>query len=229
MARGMDPSTAVEGHRRMRARWSTGRIEAFSDGVIAIAITLLVLEIGVETEDLAHPWEALADEWPSYLAYVTSFLTIGSVWLAHHGLFSRLRAVDAVLMRMNILLLMAVSFLPFPTRLMAEALRESTDAERAAVIVYGAVALAIEFLLVTMWRYAVSRPDLMPKEERPPPRPVVRRRSALSVAGYALAILVGFLLVPEIAAFAFLAVAARSIFAAEGDVRITFAPLGGDR
>jgi uncharacterized membrane protein len=82
----------------MRQRWSTGRVEAFSDGVFAIAITLLVLEIGIDAGELEHPWQALADEWPSYLAYETSFLTIGSVWLAHHGLFSRLRSVDPVLM-----------------------------------------------------------------------------------------------------------------------------------
>ena len=98
-------------------RWSTSRVEAFSDGVIAIAITLLVLEIGVDPGALAEPWRALADQWPSYLAYVTSFLTVGSVWLAHHSLFSRLREVDATLMRLNIALLMLVSFLPFPTQL----------------------------------------------------------------------------------------------------------------
>ena len=100
-----------------------GRLEAFSDGVLAIAITLLVLEIKIEPPGFEHLWRALADEWPSYLAYVTSFLTIGGVWLAHHALFERLSAIDPVLMRLNILLLMAVSFLPFPTALMAEALQ----------------------------------------------------------------------------------------------------------
>ena len=124
----------------MSQRWSTSRVEAFSDGVFAIAITLLVLEIKIEPDQFEHLWRALADEWPAYLAYVTSFFTIGGVWLAHHGLFSRLEAIDPVLMRMNILLLMAVSFLPFPTALMAESLKASESAERAAVIVYGGVA-----------------------------------------------------------------------------------------
>ena len=78
-------------------RWETGRVEAFSDGVFAIAITLLVLEIRIDPAHFDHLWRALADEWPSYLAYVTSFLTVGGVWLAHHGLFSRLRYVDPVL------------------------------------------------------------------------------------------------------------------------------------
>src|SRR3954452_2916960 len=104
--------------------WSTGRVEAFSDGVLAIAITLLVLEIKIDPSELDVPWRAFVHEWPAYLAYVTSFLTIGGVWLAHHALFSRLRAVDAVLMRSNLLLLMVVSFVPFPTALMAEALQE---------------------------------------------------------------------------------------------------------
>jgi uncharacterized membrane protein len=72
----------------VKQRWDTGRVEAFSDGVLAIAITLLVLEIHVDTSALEHPWRALADEWPAYLAFVTSFLTIGGVWLAHHGLFT---------------------------------------------------------------------------------------------------------------------------------------------
>src|SRR4029450_7059755 len=109
----------------MSQRWATGRVEAFSDGVFAIAITLLVLEIKIDPSQFDHLWRALADEWPAYLAYVTSFFTIGGVWLAHHGLFSRLEAIDPVLMRMNILLLMAVSFLPFPTTLMAGARKGS--------------------------------------------------------------------------------------------------------
>jgi uncharacterized membrane protein len=79
--------------RVMSQRWATGRVEAFSDGVFAIAITLLVLEIKIEPAGFEHLWRALADEWPSYLAFVTSFLTVGGVWLAHHGLFSRLQAV----------------------------------------------------------------------------------------------------------------------------------------
>jgi uncharacterized membrane protein len=135
--------------RPMNQRWKTGRVEAFSDGVFAIAITLLVLEIKVEPEQFEHLWRALGDEWPSYLAYVTSFFTIGGVWLAHHGLFGRLEAVDPVLMRLNLLLLMAVSFLPFPTGLMAEALRGSESAERAAVVVYGVTAGLIEPLMAS--------------------------------------------------------------------------------
>ena len=154
----------------MSQRWATSRVEAFSDGVFAIAITLLVLDIKIEPSQFDHLWRALAREWPSYLAYVTSFLTVGGVWLAHHGLFSRLQAVDPVLMRLNILLLMAVSFLPFPTALMAGALQGSESAERAAVVVYGATAVLIEVLGAAAWRYAASQPGLMADHTAPPAR-----------------------------------------------------------
>ena len=72
-------------------------------------------------------------------AYVTSFITIGGIWLVHHGIFRRLQYANSCVMLINLLLLMAVSFLPFPTKLLAEAIHEP-DAERAAVIFYGAIA-----------------------------------------------------------------------------------------
>jgi uncharacterized membrane protein len=96
----------------MRDRWATGRVEAFSDGVIAIAITLLVLEIHVPPSDFENLWRGIAHQWPSYLAFAMSFLTIGAFWLLHHGVFSRLRYADARIMRLNLLLLMAITFLP---------------------------------------------------------------------------------------------------------------------
>jgi uncharacterized membrane protein len=105
-------------------RWETGRTEAFSDGVFAIAITLLVLEITVPAEAFDDLWSGILHEWPAYLGYVTSFLTIGGLWLAHHGVFRRLRYANNHVMRINLLLLMAVSFLPFPTKLVAEAIRD---------------------------------------------------------------------------------------------------------
>src|SRR5262249_46940461 len=108
--------------RRVTTRWEKNRVEAFSDGVFAIAITLLVLEITIEPDQYDHLWHALGQEWPAYLAYVTSFLTVGSVWIAHHSLFTYLRYVDPVLLRLNLLLLMAAAFLPFPTGVLAQAL-----------------------------------------------------------------------------------------------------------
>ena len=200
-------------------QWSTSRVEAFSDGVMAIAITLLVLEIGVDPDALADPWRALADEWPSYLAYVTSFLTVGSVWLAHHSLFSRLRAVDATLMRLNIALLMLVAFLPFPTQLMADALSQSEVAERMAVVVYGALALAIELLLAAMSAHVRKEPELASAPE-PPVRAAARRRGCVSVVLYPLGIVLAVLAFPGLAVFAYLVVAVRAVASAQGEGRI---------
>jgi uncharacterized membrane protein len=88
----------------VRDRWDTGRTEAFSDGVFAIAITLPVLDIRVPESGSDDLWRGIAAQWPSYLAYVTSFLTVGALWLAHHGIFARLRCVDSTVMRVNLLL-----------------------------------------------------------------------------------------------------------------------------
>jgi uncharacterized membrane protein len=95
-------------------------MEAFSDGVFAIAITLLVLEISVRegaSEDLLG---AFLEQWPSYLAYLVSFATIGAAWLAHSTITHYLHGVDAVFLRVNLLLLLLISFLPFPTGLVAD-------------------------------------------------------------------------------------------------------------
>jgi uncharacterized membrane protein len=95
-----------------------GRLEAFSDGVFAIAITLLVLELSIGSSGTAL--ERVLGAWPFYLAYIVSFLTIGAAWLAHTVITHRLLNVDAILLRLNLLLLLFVSLLPFPTRLVAD-------------------------------------------------------------------------------------------------------------
>jgi uncharacterized membrane protein len=106
-------------------------MEAFSDGVFAIAITLLVLELSVPAGSGDRLLRAFAEQWPSYLAYVVSFATIGAVWVGHSVITEYLERADAGLIRLNLLLLMVVSFLPFPTRLLAEYVREGR-AERVA-------------------------------------------------------------------------------------------------
>ena len=197
-------------------RWGTGRVEAFSDGVFAIAITLLVLEIRVDPADFDHLARALAHEWPAYLAYVTSFLTVGGVWLSHHALFSRLRYVDAVLLRINLVLLLVVSFLPFPTGVLAQALHANNRAERVAIAFYGLTALALDMVQRLGVRYAVARPDML---EAPPsdevgvqdePTRHENRAAALSAAVYTAVIVVGIVLVPRLAVIAYLLVAVRS-------------------
>jgi uncharacterized membrane protein len=210
---------------RDRKRWDTGRVEAFSDGVFAIAITLLVLEISVDPSEFDHLGKALVDEWPSYLAYVTSFLTVGSLWIAHHSLFSALRYVDPVLLRLNLFLLLAAAFLPFPTGVLAEAFKASTDAERAAVVFYGAVALLIEVLLRASIRYAASNPDLLESNVEVPPH--FRRRTwkeAIGASLYGVAILIGVFVFPRLGAVAYLLVALRGVIVVGGEGRLSLTP-----
>ncbi len=209
----------------MDRRWETGRVEAFSDGVLAIAITLLVLDIKVEPSDFDELWRALADEWSSYLAYVTSFLTIGGVWLAHHALFGRLAYVDPTLMRLNLLLLLTVAFLPFPTSLMSEALTGPESAERTAVIVYGAVAGVIELLMSTASRHAAARPDLLAEGVTLPV--AERRRGVLRAGLYSVALVLGVLVFPKLAAFGYFVVAALAVLSPRGEGRLTLGSLRG--
>ena len=210
-----------------QAHWDTDRVEAFSDGVFAIAITLLVLEISIEPGQFDHLGRALLDEWPAYLAYVTSFLTVGSVWIAHHSLFTHLRFVDPVLLRLNLVLLLVAAFLPFPTAVMADAFDHTARAERVAIVFYGGVALLMEILLRSAIQYAQARPALhMPGVVHGEPdliAPSAPRgwRAALGTILYVIAILVGIFLFPRLAAAAYLVVALRGVFVAGSEGRLS--------
>ena len=199
----------------MRHRYDTGRIEAFSDGVFSIAATLLVLELAVPEADFDHLWNGIADQWPSYLGFATSFLTIGGIWLIHHTIFRHLRLADYNVNRLNLLLLMAVAFLPFPTKLMAEAIDKSNSAESAAVIFYGATLLVISILVTAIVRYAASRPDLIEEEGRD--EVVALARQASPNLGFYVGVLALAVVSPKVAAFGFLAIAVFAILRVRGD------------
>lgn len=109
----------------------SGRVEAFSDGVFAIAITLLVLEIKVPDDAGDRLWSALGAMWPSYAAYVVTFLVIGVMWVNHHTVFQCIARVDRKLLFLNLILLMGVAALPWPTAVVAEYLREGNAAHAA--------------------------------------------------------------------------------------------------
>jgi uncharacterized membrane protein len=191
-------------------RWETGRVEAFSDGVFAIAITLLVLEISVDPGDFGHLARALADQWPSYVAYVTSFLTVGSIWIAHHTLFAQLRYVDPVLLRINLMLLMVTAFLPFPTGVVAEAFHSTDRAERIAIGVYGITVLLLQIAVRGTVRYAARHPQLLTDPsaiQRPPEHS--RGPDNFAQIAYAAAIVFGVFAFPQVAAGLYLFVAAR--------------------
>jgi uncharacterized membrane protein len=191
-------------------------VEAFSDGVLAIAITLLVLEIK-RPGDYDHLWHSLVREWPSYLAYVTSFLTIGGMWMAHHGLFARLKYADLRLTQLNIVLLMIVSFLPFPTGVLADALHASDRSERVAIGVYGGTLLLSQVAYGAVVRYALRHPELQDEVlMRDSPPPTREREAQQGGLFYALAIAAGITFVPKVAAVAYLVIGARALFGSGG-------------
>lgn len=133
---------------------STSRTEAFSDGVFAIAATLLVLELKVPHVEPGGLASALLDRWPSYATYVVSFMTIGIIWVNHHAVMERIRIVNRPLLFLNLLFLMAVAAIPFPTALLADYLREGHD-ERLAAAVYGGTMAVMGVTFGATWAYAV--------------------------------------------------------------------------
>jgi uncharacterized membrane protein len=176
--------------------------------VLAIAITLLVLEISVPLDQFDHLWHAIGQQWPSYLAYATSFLTIGALWLAHHAIFRRMGAADQVITRLNLLLLMTASFLPFPTKLMAESLYEKAG-EHQAVLFYGGALLVITTLLGAMARYA-ARPALIADDEQRKHVRDLGRRINPNIGIYALVICAAAFF-PRVAVFGYLYVAVMAV------------------
>jgi uncharacterized membrane protein len=140
----------------------TGRVEAFSDGVMAIAITLLVLDLKVPgpVED-GHLLEALLERWPTYVAYLAAFLTIGIIWLNHRTLVDRIARFDARLHWLNLMLLLGVAILPFPTSLVAEYLQRGGEDAKIATALYGLCATLMAVPWGFFWRHLADRPDLL--------------------------------------------------------------------
>ena len=134
-----------------RRALSKDRMEGFSDGVFGFAATLLGVDLAIRPPGTAL--HQVLEGWPSYLAYVISFLTIGAAWLAHTSLTDRLSQTDPVLLRLNLLVLIVVVWLPFPTRLSANALHGSSG-ERVFVTMYGLTLLAIRLLGAALDLYA---------------------------------------------------------------------------
>jgi uncharacterized membrane protein len=132
---------------------STGRAEAFSDGVFAIAITLLVLSLKLSGSGTVK--SQLLAAWPQYFAYVVSFLTIGIMWMNHHTILAHVQRVDRPLLVINLLLLMGVVVIPFPTVLVAQHLTDKAAAP-AAVVTYGLVMIAISLGFAGLWIYVVT-------------------------------------------------------------------------
>ena len=160
----------VQENSRSEEQKETGRIEAFSDGVFAVAITLLVLNIKIPELDVKSPgellgdaalWSTLGGEWPMLAAYATSFATIGVMWLNHHRLFEHIKYTNTVLMLINLSLLLIIVFIPVPTALLAEYLVRP-DLHAAAVL-YSSTSLLMATCFNLLWQYASYRNRLLGK------------------------------------------------------------------
>ena len=174
---------------------SKNRMEGFSDGVFGFAATLLVVDLALHPP--GTPLQQVLHAWPSYLAYLTSFLTIGAAWIGHAASTEQLTRIDQLFLRLNLLVLLAVVFLPFPTRLVSEAL-SNTGRERVYVTMYGLTLLAIRLLGSALDAYARYEHLYSPASEGQELQSTQRKFLPV-VIGYVIAIITGLLL-PVVAA-----------------------------
>lgn len=133
----------------------TSRVEAFSDGVFAIAITLLILDVHVPTGPPGTLSSGLLRQWPTYVAFLISFAFIGIMWVNHHRLFNHIRKSDNMLLFLNLLLLFGVTVVPFPTALLAGRYFNPTDRVVAAAVFNGTYFVIAIFFNV-LWHHAVN-------------------------------------------------------------------------
>jgi uncharacterized membrane protein len=140
---------------------NSGRAESFSDGVFAVAITLLIFNL-LPIGSGGLSWRSLGAAWPQYAAYVVSFLSIGIMWMNHHTLFGHITRIDRPLLVLNLLLLMGVVAIPFPTALVAEHLTGPRSAGGSvAAVVYGLVMIVISLCYNAIWEYLVRHAEAL--------------------------------------------------------------------
>jgi uncharacterized membrane protein len=179
-----------------RADFSTARLEAFSDGVFAIAITLLVLDLNVPAREGLNGEslrQALAHQWPSYFAYLVSFLVIGIIWINHHALCSLARRVDRATLFANLFLLLTVSVIPFPTRLLATYLTAPADDAHTAAATYSATMLVMGLAFTLLFLAFTRDARRLHNAITPEARRSALRRFAAGGACYAATIVLAYL------------------------------------
>jgi uncharacterized membrane protein len=173
----------------------TGRVEAFSDGVFAIAITLLILEIKVPKPSDGPLALQLLRQWPSYFAFLISFSFIGVMWMNHHRLFTQIKRCDDTLMVLNLFLLLGVTVVPFPTAVLATHL--GYHDQRTAALLYNGVYLFIAIVFNLLWRYAISRNHhLLGKEVDAASVVKISKQYALGPLCYLLCAVIAWISVP---------------------------------
>lgn len=216
----------------------TGRLEAFSDGVFAIAITLLVLEVKIPDFSAIGPTvkysslaEFLAAQWPVYVAYLTSFLVIGIIWVNHHIIFRYIKRTNRWLLNFNLLLLLTVSFIPYPTNLLGETIKEQLDDSRSTVrtaaalaadsttatLLYIGTLFAMAVAFIFLWGYAIKGFRLVDKNSNPAKLQARQRANYMGAAIFATAFIIAIFNTA-------IAIAATFIVSL-----IFFVPIGDDR
>jgi len=172
----------------------TGRIEAFSDGIFGIAVTLLILDITVPKASSVRGkttlLRVLVSEWPIYLAYLNSFITVLIMWMNHHKLFRHIRRSDHMFMLYNGLLLMGVTFVPFPTAVLAEFI--NTPDARTAAALYSGSYLAIAIMFYVLWHYAARGHRLLARNHNRESVAAISRQYRFGPILYLIAFLLSF-------------------------------------
>ncbi|MEV7983697.1 TMEM175 family protein [Micromonospora sp. NPDC085948] len=186
-------------------RRETSRLLSFSDGVFAIIITLLVLDLQPPRVGRGQLLDALFEQWPAYLAYVTSYVIVAVSWINHRATFNRVTSSGKGLQWYNLGVLFSTALLPFATSVLSQALREGDRADqRAAVVLYGLAGAFLSLTWLGLYHYLARHRDLLDEAVADFFFPSERARAAAGVLGYSLAILVGYLVNPLFALGIFL-------------------------
>jgi uncharacterized membrane protein len=186
----LEAQAAGPNQRAVRLLRETGRVEAFSDGVFSIAATLLVLTLAVPAYEKigtsASLMHALVDQWPSYFAFVVSFISILIMWVAHHNVFSLIKRVDHVFLLINGLVLLGITVTPFTTSLLADRLGHPGD--RTAAFVFSGAALFVALAYNALWYWARRGGHLLEPDVSPQSLRAVTRQYAVAPAVYLVAL-----------------------------------------
>lgn len=193
------------------------RVEAFSDAVFAIVITLLVIEIHRPRVGPGELGAALAHAWPSYAAYVLAFLYVGVLWLNHHGLFQEVAKVDRKLNWINLGILGTTALIPFPTGVLAEAYQSGTLADqRAAVVLYAGVAGLMSAAWLPVFPYLARHQELLETEVTASYLAKQYSRPIIGVVAYLVAAVAGWFVHPLIAVAFFVLMVLYHAWTSEG-------------
>ncbi len=178
------------------AEQNTNRVEAFSDGVFAVALTLLVVSLAVpeietgRTVDAHALWQALAKQWPQFVAFAASFFSVLLLWISHHQTFAMIRRTSRHLMLVNGLLLFLVTLIPFPTAVLARYIQ--TPGASVVAALYAGVFLLITAVFVLLWHIVLSRPGLLRAPMTEEQKQTIQRKNTLGLIPYVVAVAVAF-------------------------------------